>query len=747
MASDEGLAPAVQSIVRAAIAEQQGSGHTALGTHHWLVVLAERLGPMAETLTEGLNAAALGPHLRGQLRQGVIGEPLSAETATDRARERARARGAAQAFERDLAAVILEAAGYRLAAGAGAGSARPSPAPAAPAAAGPSPAPAPAASATGDAAVPAASYRARATRPTPTLDQFGRDLTKAALDGVLTPFVGREAEIELAVETLCRRIKRNPVLVGPAGVGKTAIVEGLAQRVVAGLVPALLQNVRIVELQPSSLVAGSGLVGELQQRMKGVLAEGAQDGIILFIDEVHSLVGAGGMTGTTDVASLLKPALARGDLACIGATTDDEYRRFIEPDNALERRFQPIRVQELGVDQTLAVLARLAEQLARVRGVQVPASVQRWLVDFAGRFLRNRHFPDKAVDLLEQCVAHAVARGKSVAEQADAETVAQRMVGQPVTLETGREALAGELAARTRLSADDQQALLGRLAVTLRGLDVRSARPNAVVLLVGEAASQSEALGDAIARSLLGGTERVVAIDFSRFVTAHDVSQLIGAAPGYVGYSDQVAFHRVAQMPWCVVRCENVHACHPQVREVLARTLAEGVLTDARGKRIYFSDTVVILTAGGVGAIPRLRVRGFSQAPEETEGPAPRDLVRAELGDELVAVADVICADLGATGPDGSRWIEDALLAELAERYRKQGLAVTWDASLVEWLRAQQRGAGSQRDWERVIDERLSPLLLPHLPRAGSPETRALALRAEGGRVVIDAQPSERRTP
>ena len=200
------------------------------------------------------------------------------------------------------------------------------------------------------------SWRPRATEPTPTLDRLGRDLTSQASEGRLGTIVGRDAEVELVIETLCRSQKRNPALVGPAGTGKTAIVEGLAQRIVAGSVPQVIVGARVVQLSVSTLVAGAGIVGELENRMKAILSEAAQDGILLFMDEVHSIVGAGGARGTTDIASLLKPALARGEIACIAATTDDEYRVFIEADKALERRFSRVRVNELDAAKTLIVV-------------------------------------------------------------------------------------------------------------------------------------------------------------------------------------------------------------------------------------------------------------------------------------------------------------------------------------------------------------------------------------------------------
>jgi len=722
----QALTPGAQRLVETAEQKQREGKHSSLGVYHWLLALVERHGSMAEAMAQDLMAAALRRHLHEQLEQGHTGEPLDTETVMQRVRERAQARGKAQATERDLAFVILQAAGFTLFEESSTTS-TPSP---------------PRSHASTSSSSHASAYRPRAKRPTPTLEQFGRDLTREAQEGKLSPIVGREDEIQLVIETLCRRTKRNPLLVGPAGVGKTAIVEGLAQRIVRGEVPDMLQGARVLAVQPSTLVAGASVVGELEKRMKALLSEASQDGIILFIDEVHSIVGAGGREGVGDVASLLKPALARGDLACIAATTDDEYRRFIEPDAALERRFQPVRVQELTAEQTIGVLSVLRDELGRQRGVRVSDDVLRWVVDFAQRFLRNRYFPDKAVDLLEQCIAHAIAQGKYVVEQADAETVAQRMVGMPLALGAGLNTLKERLSERALLTDEDASALLNRLRVTLRGLDLRPARPNAVVLLIGEMAAHGEALAETIAESLFGAAERVVTIDFGRFTSPADVTLLVGAPPGYVGYSDTLPIHRVSQMPWCVVRCENIHSCHPQVLQVLTQALADGFITDGRGKRIYLSDTVVLLTADIT--LEAQRPLGFRQAEE----PSPATVRRAAeqaLGTELVAQIDLICAEVAMSGADRRRWLRDYLLFDLSERFSKQGLDLRWDESFIEWLMTRQGAYTNPRDWERLVDECLIPLLIPYLPTASDQEVRLRIVRGEGDTIRVERDESEER--
>lgn len=720
------LTPGAERLVEEALRKQRDAGHEALGTYHWLLALLERHGPMAEALAEGLEAAPLASYLRERLRDGLFGEPQYREQIVGAARERAMARGVAEATERDVASAILEAAGYQLRVQAGNPRSCEQPR-------------------DGEALGAAARRDSSAgpLRPTPALDQFGRDLTAEARQGRLGPVIGRENEIELVIETLCRRTKRNPALVGPAGVGKTAIVEGLAQRVARGEVPEALRGARIVALQPSNLTAGAHVAGEMEKRVKAILQEAAQDGLILFIDEMHSMVGAGGMVGLGDVASVIKPALARGQIACIGATTDDEYRRFIEPDAALERRFQPVRVQELTPAQTMLILPALRDLFVRMHGVYVSDDTLEWIVAFCQRYLRNRYFPDKAIDLLEQTVAHAVTKGHGTVTTADAEQVAQRMVGMPADVAAGLERLRQELAARALLAQDDAASLLTRLGVTMRGLDLRPARPNLVVLLAGEVAANSTALAEVIASSLFGAAERVVTIDLGRMVHAADVSILVGAPPGYVGYSDALPLHRVAQMPWCVLCLQNVDACHPEARTVVTQMLANGYITDGRGKRIYLSDTIVLLTAGSIREEGTPRAIGFGLPGPEAEStgsaPAMRRVAAEVLGARLVDETDLICSALPASDALERRWLKDSLLADLTERYRREGLRLTWDESIIDWLLAQRSEAGSQRDWERLVDEHISPLLVGHLAQGSAKEVKSVLIKVQGGTVCVES--------
>ena len=715
------LSPGALLLVDAALRHQMDA--PILGVNHWLLALMERHGPMAESLTVSIEAKTLQAYFQKQLADNKVGEPLDSQTVSARAAARASARGKEVASERDLAAVILEAGGYSVMIESSGIPTAHTPAHA---------------TSEGPVGGLANEWEPRAKRPTPTLEKFGRDVTADAAAGRLSPMIGRDEEVRLIIETLCRRTKRNPVLVGPAGVGKTAIIEGLAQRIVRRDVPALLQNARVVALQPSTLISGAESYPEMVKRLQAVVQEASQDGLLLFVDEVHSLVGAGGQAGTGDMASLLKPPLARGDIACIAATTDDEYRQYIEADPALERRFQPLRVQELTPEQTLAVLLSLRETLAQARGVSVSEDVLRRLIDLAQRFLRNRHFPDKAVDLLEQCVAHALAEGKAAVEPDDAEAVVQRLVGMPLSLDTRLSDLRRDLAAGGLLTPGEAAAVLSHLQVSLSDLDVRPTRPNAVALLLGHAAENGEALADALALTLYGGADRVIAIDFSRFGEAHDISMLIGSPPGYVGYSQSLPIHKLAQMPWCVLLCENVHACHPFVRELLQQALASGLFTDAGGRRLYLSDAVVVLTARVDGTAHR--AMSFRHTDDSSEDEARSGAVQ-ELGQGFVDESDVVCAG-AEPGPAGQRRAQQALLSDLRDRYGRHSVTLTWDEGLADWLTAHVGPHPRSRDWERLIDERLSPLLVSHLPGPGDPTPKRLHIHADTDTINVMVAPA-----
>jgi len=715
------LTPGAAHII-AVVTRQMGEHDSAEpGVYHWLTALLERHGAMAESLTEGIVAGDLRAHLLEQIAQKNCGNLLPSATLLACALARAQHRQSAKISERDLTAIVLQLAGYTLTAENDAFFV--------PAAALGSPTPPVDTPAAGTDAAPVTCppLPARVTRPTPTLEKLGWDLTRAARDGKLPPVVARDVELELVIETLCRRTKRNPVLVGPAGVGKTAIVEGLAHKIVRGDVPDLLKDARLISLSAASITAGCSMVGQLEERMKQLIAEASQASILLFIDEVHTVIGAGGNQAGGDVANMLKPALARGDIACIAATTDDEYRRYIEQDTALERRFQPVRVQELSAEQTFPVLQTLRDDFFRLRQVEVSDDQLHSMIAIAEQFLRHRHFPDKAVDLLEQCVAAVMAQQRHAVTNADVVRVSERLIGMPAALEERFSLLRDQLLQQELLTLEDREALLSRLAVTMRGLDLRAERPNVVLLLVGACATRSVALADTLARTLFGAKERCVTIDFSTLLRPEDITQLLGAPPGYVGFGGKLPLHDIAQMPWCVVHFENLHVCHPLFIEILTEALATGYFTEARGKRIYLSDTVVLLTAD---VNPQAtHTLGFLADDVPAARVITEGLTRI-FGPALLTQVDRIFTAVPPKHGTPQEWVKEQLLQRLTDKYRKHGVAIKFDDTFLAWLGEQATRVTHDHEWERLIDEQVSPTLVPYLRERQTEDQPVVTLSA-----------------
>jgi ATP-dependent Clp protease ATP-binding subunit ClpC len=727
------LSTGAQRLIERGEAKREQLGQQPLGLHHHLLALLELFGPLAVDLVPGLDGARYRREVEARVQAGDVGPALDQTTLANAAAEHARQQGKLRAYESDVVAVLLDRAGLEVAEPTAVLTTTP-------AAGGSTTAPTAGGSATAPitggstpAPVAGSGYRPRTRRPTPNLERYGRDLTAQAAAGQLPPLIDRAAELQAVIETLCRRTKRNPVLVGPAGTGKTAIVEGLAQRIVAGQVPEPLRQSRLFAIQLSSLLAGAGTYGALEERLEAVLAEARQDGVLLFLDEVHSIVGAGGARGSTDLASLLKPTLARGDLACLAATTDDEYRRYIEPDGALERRFQPIRVNQLGRAETRQVLESLSLLAELERGVRLePGSLDR-IVDLADRLLKNRYFPDKAVDIFDQSVAAALAQGASAVGPALVEQVVQRMVGMPLDWTARLATLPANLAALGLLDQEAGEALASRLKLTVEGLDIRPQRANAVLLLVGQREPEADPLARALAEALLGSAERVLAIDLSSFTHPADVSRLIGSPPGYVGYSERTPLHQLSQTPWLVLLFSGLQSCHPQVLQLLTQALRDGCFVDGSGKPIFLSDAIVLLTAAL--ETEWARPLGFGAGSAST-APDLRDLVAHQLGDELDGVIDQVAQLDRATGEQVERWLRQGVLQALTEQYRARGFDLEWAASLVNWLLSRQDDCHSARDWERLLEQEVLAVLVPQLTEArGSTNLRL------GGRIErIDDQ-------
>ena len=444
---------------------------------------------------------------------------------------------------------------------------------------------------------------------TPTLDQFGRDLTAMARAGVLDPVIGREEEIGRVIRILCRRTKNNPCLIGEPGVGKTAVAEGLAQRIVAGDVPDTLRDKRLLTLDLTGMVAGTKYRGDFEERVKNALSEVQRAGdVLLFIDELHNLIGAGAAEGAVDAANILKPVLARGELQLIGATTIAEYRRHIEKDAALERRFQPVTVEEPTAAQTHAVLEGLRERYESHHKVTITDEAMGAAVDLAVRYIPDRFLPDKAIDLLDEAAARVRLRGQpdAAVTAADVAAVVAVWTGIPagqITCEEGARLQSLEQSLHRRLVG--QEAAVSAVArVVRRGrVGLRDPnRPAGSFIFMGPTGVGKTELCKALAAELFGDEKAMIRLDMSEYMEKHTVSRLVGSPPGYVGHEEGGQLtEAVRRRPYSLVLLDEIEKAHPDLFNLLLQILEDGHLTDARGRRVDFRHTLIIMTSN-VGA-------------------------------------------------------------------------------------------------------------------------------------------------
>ena len=564
-----------------------------------------------------------------------------------------------------------------------------------------------------DAAVAATiAWSARASS-TPTLERLGRDLVALARDAKLGPIVGRERELDAIVEVLLRRTKRNPILLGPAGSGKTAIVEGLAIRIANGAVPAQLAEVRIFEIPLLSLAAA---IADEQDILDEFLVEVRHPSVVVFFDEVHLLAAP----AVHDLGESLKPALARGEIACIGATTADEYQAFIEPETALARRFTEIAVEPMGEAAVRSVLMAVRDKLASLRGVAVTDEALTELVTLADQFLPNRSFPDKGVDLIEQSVAFALTHDRTTVDVATARAAVAAMTGMPLDPSEPLAELARRLRDRALLDEASATALVARLGVSLRGLDARRERPDAVVLLCDDAASLLDPLASTIALCVFGRETARIDIDLSGLTEDSSISTLLGSAPGLIGSDRPLALHGLRRSPWQVLSLRGIDSCAISIRDTIAAGLEKGSFTDAMGRRIPIGASVVLLTAPLV----------------DTPSDGLVDAALAmRLGSTLVGACDVVAGTgSAAAGTEREAWVRSELLGPLAARLTRSGYPVTFDPAFVTWLVDKLPSDGSAPDG--FIDRSVTQVIAPSLPQPAGPIVIG----------VIDGRPQVRRS-
>lgn len=446
---------------------------------------------------------------------------------------------------------------------------------------------------------------------TPFLDEYARDLTKEAREGKLDPVIGRTEEIRRVIQILSRRTKNNPVLIGEPGVGKTAIVEGLAQAIVEARVPPNLVPARVLSIDLSNIVAGTKYRGEFEERLRQVIEELRSSKVIAFIDELHTLVGAGGAEGTLDAANILKPPLSRGEVQVIGATTTGEYHRYIEKDAALERRFQPIIVLEPSPEETLEILQGLREKYETHHGVVIPEAILEISVRYGERSLPGRNFPDKAIDLIDEAAARTrlnKSLGFPVLEEEDGTPIVSREDVEAVVNSWGGIYIDEQDATRLssieeslKLNVVGQEEAISALASALRrarvGLGGRT-RISASFLFVGPSGVGKTFLAKQLAIELFGSERALIRLDMSEYQESHSISKLIGAPPGYIGHEQGGRLtESVRRQPFSVVLLDEIEKAHPDIYNTFLQVLDDGRLTDGLGRTVDFRRVILILTS------------------------------------------------------------------------------------------------------------------------------------------------------
>ncbi len=449
------------------------------------------------------------------------------------------------------------------------------------------------------------------TVATPFLDEYARDLTKEAREGKLDPVIGRTEEIRRVIQILTRRTKNNPVLIGEPGVGKTAIVEGLAQAIVEGRVPPNLAEVRVLSIDLSNIVAGTKYRGEFEERLRQVIEELKAAQVVAFIDELHTLVGAGGAEGTLDAANILKPPLSRGEVQVVGATTTGEYHRYIEKDAALERRFQPVIVLEPSPEESLEILHGLREKYEAHHGVVIPETILELSVRYGERSLPGRNFPDKAIDLIDEAASRTRLNkslgfpvlegsdGTPIVSREDIEAVVNSWGGVYVDEHDGTRL--ADLERRLKHAVVGQDRAITALAAALRrarvGLGGRT-RVSASFLFVGPSGVGKTYLAKQLAVELFGSERSLVRLDMSEYQEAHAISKLIGAPPGYVGHEQGGRLtEAVRRQPFSVVLLDEIEKAHPDIYNTFLQVLDDGRLTDGQGRQVDFRRVILIMTS------------------------------------------------------------------------------------------------------------------------------------------------------
>ena len=566
--------------------------------------------------------------------------------------------------------------------------------------------------------------RMAASRTGRPSEKYGRDLTRLAQEGRLDPVLCRDSELERMVEILCRRQKNNPCLLGEPGVGKSALAEALAQRIASGQITPALRGKRVLSLDMASMVAGTKYRGDFEERFKNLLEELYRDrSTIMFIDEIHIIAGAGAAEGAIDAASILKPMLARGEIQLIGATTPEEYRKTIQKDSALERRFGRVMVEEPTPTAAETILAGLMPRYERYHGVAIPSTAIHAAVELSVRYLPGRYLPDKAIDLLDEAAAaRRIAENsseKKALTPADIARVVSKASGVPAERvgEAERERLA-QLEQRLAAEVIGQPRAVASVAAAIRrsrtGLRENN-RPIGAMLFLGPTGVGKTQLARTLAKGWFGSEKALLRFDMSEYMERHTVARLIGAPPGYVGHDEGGQLtEAVRRRPYSVVLFDEIEKAHSDIQNLLLQILEDGTLTDAQGRRADFSNTIILLTSNlgarclagqtapmGFGAAGAEKDRCGQQAIREA-----REFFRPELMGRL---DETVLFD--PLGPEQLAGIADRLLCELEERAAGQGYTLRHTAAAAKALAGDKVPPYGARELRRTVSRAVEQAL------------------------------------
>ena len=634
------------------------------------------------------------------------------------------------------------------------------------------------------------------------LDLYCQNLTQKARDGKLDRIVGRDVETERVIQILNRRQKNNPCLIGEPGVGKTAIAEGLAQRIVDKDVPYKLQSKEVYLMDLTALVAGTQFRGQFESRMKGLIEEVKKLGnIILVIDEVHNLVGAGDAEGSMNAANILKPALSRGEIQVIGATTFNEYRKHIEKDSALERRFQPVTVNEPTIEEAVAIMRGIAHYYEAYHGVQIPPEIARQAVILSERYITDRFLPDKAIDLLDEACSDVNLKNKNIgklealrkerddldlelkmlSENAEpTESDYARMaelrsrnlqLGQEIALleEEPKPVLTMENLARiielwtkipaSKIRAQEYEQLLQldtRLKQYIVGQDEAVAAVTAAIrrnrvgispkkrpvsfIFVGSTGVGKTELVKVLANELFESVESLIRLDMSEYMEKHSVSKIIGSPPGYVGYDEAGQLtEKIRRRPYSVILFDELEKAHPDVLNILLQILDDGRITDAQGRVVNFENTIIIMTSNA-GSDRKDGSVGFGKTVSEQSKEKALKALGEFLRPEFInRVDEVVC--FNKLTEENFRAIAGIMLGELRDSLDARGLTFDWDGSLVDYLVKKsysvQYGA---RNLRRTIQKDLEDPIAEKLIDAYQNPLHALHAKADGEHVTLESE-------